>query len=67
MANDKLVRNGVVPLRGGTTTLKGRFAGRAPKPISLAEMDDAIALEAASRHSALAKAALLSAGTQLLI
>lgn len=46
----------VVPLRANSSTLKGRFAGRVSKPASLAAMEEAIATEAASRHSALAKA-----------
>nr|WP_315239432.1 AbrB/MazE/SpoVT family DNA-binding domain-containing protein [uncultured Albidiferax sp.] len=40
----------VVPLRNGVETLKGRFAGRVTKAVSLAAMDDAIAAEAAARH-----------------
>jgi AbrB family looped-hinge helix DNA binding protein len=45
----------VVPLRSTSATLKGRFAGRVAQAVSLAAMDEAIAAEAASRHSALAK------------
>lgn len=39
----------VVPLRGAEVSLKGRFAGRAAKPVSLADMDNAIATEASLR------------------
>lgn len=39
----------VVPLRGAAPTLKGRFAGRVSKPVSIAAMDEAIAAEAALR------------------
>ncbi len=42
----------VVPLRTATDTLKGRFAGRRSKAASLADMDEAIAAEATSRHGA---------------
>lgn len=45
----------VVPLRNASATLKGRFAGRVEKPVSVAAMDEAIALEAAARHGTLAK------------
>lgn len=41
----------VVPLRGAETSLKGRFAGRVAKPVSLAAMDEAIAAEASSRSA----------------
>ena len=37
------------------TRLKGRFAGRVSKPVSLAEMNEAIALEAVARHRSLGK------------
>lgn len=40
----------VVPLRLAPATLKGRFAGRVARPVSLAEMDAAIAEEAAASH-----------------
>jgi AbrB family looped-hinge helix DNA binding protein len=43
----------VVPLRNSVPSLKGRFAGRVAKPVSLAMMDDAIAAESAARHAAL--------------
>ena len=33
------------------STLKGRFAGRVSKPVSLHAMDEAIAAEAALRHT----------------
>lgn len=46
----------VVPLRNSVPSLKGRFAGRASKPVSLAMMDEAIAAEAAARHAARGKA-----------
>ena len=36
-----------VPLHHDVTTLKGRFAGRVAKPLSLAQMDAAIAAAAA--------------------
>jgi AbrB family looped-hinge helix DNA binding protein len=45
----------VVPLRHSVPTLKGRFVGRVPKPVSLAQMDDSIAAESATRHVALKK------------
>ncbi|MDD2808075.1 AbrB/MazE/SpoVT family DNA-binding domain-containing protein [Rhodoferax sp.] len=45
----------VMPLRHTVPSLKGRFAGRVSKPVSLAEMDEAIASESASRHVALNK------------
>ncbi|MRD46878.1 AbrB/MazE/SpoVT family DNA-binding domain-containing protein [Caenimonas koreensis DSM 17982] len=40
----------VVALQAGTTSLKGRFAGRASKPVSIEQMDEAIAAETAARH-----------------
>jgi antitoxin PrlF len=40
----------VVPLRTATATLKGRFSGRAAKPVSVADMDEAIAVQASARH-----------------
>ena len=40
----------VVPLRAQTPALKGRFAGRAAKPVTLQAMDEAIADEASLRH-----------------
>ncbi len=45
----------VVPLRSASATLKGRFAGRVSRPVSIAAMDEAIASEAASRHGVLTK------------
>jgi len=40
----------LVPLRNEVSSLKGRFAGRAAKPVSIAAMDQAIAAEAAQRN-----------------
>ncbi|MEO5670213.1 MAG: AbrB/MazE/SpoVT family DNA-binding domain-containing protein [Ramlibacter sp.] len=40
----------VVPLRAEAPALKGRFAGRVAKPVSLEAMDEAIAAEASVRH-----------------
>jgi len=40
----------VIPLRNASDTLKGRFAGRVSKAVSLADMDEAIAAEAQARH-----------------
>jgi AbrB family looped-hinge helix DNA binding protein len=40
----------VVPLRTGSSALKGRFAGRVTKPVSIEQMDEAIAAEAALGH-----------------
>ncbi|MBI2769094.1 MAG: AbrB/MazE/SpoVT family DNA-binding domain-containing protein [Burkholderiales bacterium] len=37
--------------RGEASSLKGRFAGRAAAPVSIEEMDDAIASEASARHA----------------
>lgn len=45
----------VVPLRGASTPLKGRFSGRISQAVSIADMDQAIATEAVARHNALAK------------
>ncbi len=46
----------VIPVASGATArLKGRFAGRVAKPVSIAEMNEAIALEAVTRHSGLGK------------
>ena len=39
----------VVALDTQVASLKGRFAGRAKKPVSLAAMDEAIAAEAGAR------------------
>ncbi len=41
----------VVALGSDTSRLKGRFAGRVAKPVSVAAMDDAIAEETASRNA----------------
>lgn len=41
----------LVPLRTEATSLKGRFAGRVAKPVSIAAMDQAIAAEAAQRNT----------------
>jgi len=46
----------VVPLRHASSTLKGRFAGRVTRPVSIAAMDEAIASEAVARHGAVTKA-----------
>ena len=46
----------VRPLRSTTATLKGRFAGRVTQAMSIAEMDEAIASQAAARQSAVLKA-----------
>lgn len=40
----------IIPMRGVPATLKGRFAGRVSAPVSVAEMDAAIASQAAVRH-----------------
>lgn len=40
----------LVPLHKEAIALKGRFAGRNKEPVSVAEMDDAIAAEASARH-----------------
>ena len=43
-----------VPVHSGTpTSLKGRFKGRVAAPVSLAEMDEAIAAEAVAQHRAI--------------
>ena len=39
----------LMPVRSDVTTLKGRFAGRVKKPVSIEAMDQAIAAGAASR------------------
>jgi AbrB family looped-hinge helix DNA binding protein len=39
----------VVALHAGAVTLKGRFAGRVARPVSVAAMDEAIATEVAAR------------------
>ena len=41
----------LVPLRKNIRTLKGRFAGRVDKPVSVEEMDEAIAEAAAGKQS----------------
>ena len=37
------------PIRSDVAALKGRFAGRVKKPVSIKAMDQAIALDASSR------------------
>jgi AbrB family looped-hinge helix DNA binding protein len=46
----------VIPLRNSVPSLKGRFAGRASQPVTLAMMDEAVAAESAARHTALGRA-----------
>ncbi|MFZ2393725.1 MAG: AbrB/MazE/SpoVT family DNA-binding domain-containing protein [Rhodoferax sp.] len=46
----------VRPLHSSTATLKGRFAGRVARAVSIAEMDEAIAAQAAERQTAESKA-----------
>lgn len=41
----------LVPLRNEASSLKGRFAGRVAKPVSLAAMDQAIAAESSLRNT----------------
>ncbi|WP_029526858.1 hypothetical protein [Polaromonas glacialis] len=41
----------IVPLCEEAASLKGRFAGRVARPISLAAMEQAIAAEAAESHA----------------
>jgi AbrB family looped-hinge helix DNA binding protein len=41
----------VVALSPSASSLKGRFAGRVSTPVSLSEMDDAIAAQASARHT----------------
>ena len=41
----------IVPLRNEAASLKGRFAGRVAQAVSIAAMDQAIAAEAAERHT----------------
>lgn len=40
----------IVALRKDVRGLKGRFAGRVKRPVTIGEMDDAIAKSAAERH-----------------
>ena len=40
----------LMPVRSDVTALKGRFAGRVKKPVSIESMDQAIAAGAASRN-----------------
>ena len=40
----------LLPVRSDVTALKGRFAGRVKKPVSIEAMDQAIAAGAASRN-----------------
>lgn len=42
----------IVPLRDQAASLKGRFAGRVTRPVTLAAMDQAIAAETAEGHQA---------------
>jgi AbrB family looped-hinge helix DNA binding protein len=42
----------VVPVRSDVTTLRGRFAGRVKKPVSIDAMNEAIADGAAARNLA---------------
>lgn len=42
----------VVPVRSDVTTLRGRFAGRVKKPVSIDAMNEAIADSAAARNLA---------------
>jgi antitoxin PrlF len=42
----------LVPHRNEAASLKGRFAGRVAKPVSIAAMDEAIAAEAAQSNTA---------------
>lgn len=47
----------VIPVASrAAVSLKGRFAGRAARPVSVADMHYAIAFEAASLHRAIRKA-----------
>ena len=41
----------LVPQRNETNSLKGRFAGRVAKPVSIAAMDQAIAAEVTQRNT----------------
>lgn len=41
----------VVALQDGSATLKGRFAGRVNRAVSIEEMDNAIAAESTDRHA----------------
>lgn len=41
----------VVPLHNDTPSLKGRFAGRVRKPVSIDEMNEAIAAETSARNA----------------
>lgn len=46
----------VIPVASGAAVnLKGRFAGRVARPVSIASMNEAIASEAASLHRAIKK------------
>ncbi len=45
-----------VPVNSGTpASLKGRFHGRTVAPVTVADMDEAIAVEAAAAHRAIKK------------
>ena len=41
----------LMPVRSDVAALRGRFAGRVKKPVSIEEMDQAIALGALSRNT----------------
>lgn len=41
----------VVPIQGPTNALKGRFAGRVKKPVSVEDMDAAIAEQTVKRNA----------------
>ena len=41
----------VVPLHKEASSLRGRFAGRVEKAVSIQAMDEAISAEAAARHA----------------
>jgi antitoxin PrlF len=45
----------VVALRADSSTLKGRFAGRVTKPVSVEQMDEAISAEAVQRQGRVKK------------
>jgi antitoxin PrlF len=46
----------MVPVRKDMRELRGRFAGRAVKPVSIGDMADAIEAEVAQRHHGAARA-----------
>ena len=45
----------VVPLRAGSSALKGRFAGRVSKPVSVEQMNEAIASAVSERQRGVRK------------